>query len=127
MKPTEYIKKGLTYLMLIAYVFGILKPLSPIAADIIAHTFDQAHHMATVHFENGKYHVHKEIAVEAAEESPKKNTAQTFSPDELLGSHVQSNVYTFSVNYTETSVIDTDTDTRFSDIFFKTFSPPPEV
>src|ERR1700740_2010427 len=119
MKVNEYIKKGFICLMLIAYVFGVLKPLSPLIKDFVAHTFDQANHMATIHFENGKYHVHKELAVEQNLSDTKKNAAETFSPEELLANHLQSSSYKFNAYYTQTSVISTETDTRFPDIFFK--------
>ncbi|HAO47748.1 MAG TPA: hypothetical protein PLZ45_16265, partial [Ferruginibacter sp.] len=41
---------------------GILRPLSPYITDGIAHIFYYTQHMATVHYENGKFHVHKEVA-----------------------------------------------------------------
>ncbi len=52
----------------------MLKPLLPYASDFIGHVFFKAQHMATVHIENGKMHVHKEVANNAKEDSSDKNT-----------------------------------------------------
>jgi hypothetical protein len=48
--------------MLSVYVLAQLKPLSVVIKDVIDHTFFKMQHMATVHYENGKYHLHKELA-----------------------------------------------------------------
>lgn len=113
--------------MLLAYVFGVLKPLSPIVNDIVQHVFNEASHMATIHYEDGKYHVHKELAVEQSPESTKKGNTDSFSSEELLANHLQSSTYNFKGYYKQILVINTETDTRFFDIFSKTFSPPPEA
>lgn len=39
----------------------MLKPVLPYVSDFVNHVFFYTQHMATVHNENGKYHVHKEI------------------------------------------------------------------
>ena len=54
-------KKVFVYIALSVYVFAQVKPLAVIAEDFLAHTFWCVQHMATVHFENGKYHVHAEL------------------------------------------------------------------
>jgi len=45
----------------------MLKPVLPYLSDGINHIFFYAKHMATVHYGNGKYHVHYETAKEAKE------------------------------------------------------------
>ena len=52
------------YGLLYIYGFALLKPILPIANDIIAHAFFKIQHLSTIHIENGKYHVHQELAVE---------------------------------------------------------------
>ncbi|ASS47948.1 MAG: hypothetical protein A3D31_01355 [Candidatus Fluviicola riflensis] len=42
-----------------------LKPILPFAGDFIAHAFNEFDHVATVHFENGEYHVHAEVVKDA--------------------------------------------------------------
>ncbi len=62
-----------------------MRPLVPLAADMIAHTFWYSQHMATVHFENGKYHVHYQYLNETQKSIPGKNPhsnkTETFNSD----------------------------------------------
>jgi glycosylphosphatidylinositol transamidase (GPIT) subunit GPI8 len=54
----------------------MLKPVSPYISDAVAHIFYYTQHMATVHYENGKYHVHKELVDNAKKgESSKEPSA----------------------------------------------------
>jgi len=39
----------------------MLKPVSPFITDTVEHIFNYTQHMASVHYENGTYHVHKEL------------------------------------------------------------------
>ena len=50
----------------------MLKPVSPYISDAVAHIFYYTQHMATVHYENGKYHVHKELVDDAKQSNPEK-------------------------------------------------------
>lgn len=68
------------------YTIVIFKPVLPFITDCISHALFYSQHMATVHYENGKYHVHYEAAKNAKEDatgktasssSSKKNTAPT--------------------------------------------------
>lgn len=54
-------KRILLYTLLFSYTIIMVKPVMPYVSDIIAHAFWYSQHMATVHYENGKYHVHAEI------------------------------------------------------------------
>ena len=54
-------KKTLLYLLIFTYSASIFKPVMPYLSDAIDHTFYYAEHVKTVHFENGKYHVHNEL------------------------------------------------------------------
>ena len=93
-------KKGLLYLVIFSYATIMLKPVLPFITDVIAHTFWYSHHMATVHFENGRYHVHTESMEAAKKEAPinpinNNNTANTTpSPNEHMFAVV---TYDFSV------------------------------
>jgi hypothetical protein len=44
-----------------------LRPLTAVLQDVIAHTFFKMQHMATIHYENGKYHLHHELKTIAEE------------------------------------------------------------
>ncbi len=46
-----------------------LKPLTAVVADALAHTFFNARHMATIHYENGHYHLHNELKEIAGQEN----------------------------------------------------------
>ncbi len=67
-------KRGFTYLFLVAYTVGIIKPTLPVISDIIAHTFQELEHTNTVHKHNGENHVHLEIEASEKEET-NKNTS----------------------------------------------------
>ena len=62
------------YIVLLSYSTVMLKPLSPYISDTVEHIFNYTQHMATVHYENGKYHVHKELVDNAKKNIPAKET-----------------------------------------------------
>lgn len=53
----------------------MLKPLSPYISDTVEHIFNYTQHMATIHYENGKYHVHKDLVNEAKKNNPAKENS----------------------------------------------------
>lgn len=63
-------KKAALYFLLFSYAMVILKPVTPYVSDAVAHIFYYSQHMATVHYENGKMHVHREIVNNAKEDQP---------------------------------------------------------
>jgi hypothetical protein len=67
-------KKIITYLLLFTFSTMLLKPAMPYVTDVLAHSFWYANHMSTVHFENGKYHIHKEAIDIAKKTNQEKNT-----------------------------------------------------
>ncbi len=64
-------KKALTYLVLVSYLAGLIKPSLPIILNVIAHTFQELEHTSTVHKHNGENHVHQEIAAIEKEDTNK--------------------------------------------------------
>jgi hypothetical protein len=66
-------KNAILYLLLFSYATIILKPMLPSFADVVAHIFWYSEHMATVHYENGKYHVHDEYADAAKKDNASKD------------------------------------------------------
>ena len=80
-------KNTLLYLLLFTYSASILKPAMPYLSDAIAHTFYFAEHVKTVHFENGKYHVHNELVRQAQKNTGNENDGSIKKgsfPDEHL-------------------------------------------
>lgn len=84
---THILKSALVYMLLLVYVTGLVRPLVPIVQDMVAHTFYKMEHMATVHFENGKYHVHTELQQEAKKSGPQK---ASYTGNESLSAHLKS-------------------------------------
>lgn len=60
------------YIILFSYSIVMLKPVSPYVTDAVEHIFSYTKHMATVHYENGKYHVHKELVDNTKKNEPAK-------------------------------------------------------
>ena len=120
----QYIKRFVIYTLLYVYCFGLIKPIMPIVNDIIAHTFYKMEHLATVHFENGKYHVHAELANEADQQ---KNQKGNFSENETLASHLISNKTEFIFYNSISPVIFFQKEQHLPDAFVQNTSPPPEV
>jgi hypothetical protein len=70
-------KKQVAILLLLCYSLALVKPLAPVLSDLLAHSFWKSEHVATVHFENGKYHVHLDMQKAGKEEQqndPKKTS-----------------------------------------------------
>jgi len=61
-------KKLLLHILLLSYAVVIFKPVLPFVNDFMGHIFFYTQHMATVHYDHGKYHVHYETAKAAKEE-----------------------------------------------------------
>ena len=75
------------YILLLSYSALMLKPVSPYISDTIAHIFYFAQHMATVHYENGKFHVHKEVIDVAKEEAAPKDQTSS-KKDNSISDHL---------------------------------------
>lgn len=65
MNTFQHIRYFGILLLVAVYSCMPLKPILPFASDFVAHTFNEFDHVATVHFENGKYHLHTEVAKDA--------------------------------------------------------------
>lgn len=57
-----WIVSMMSWVLLVAYALFILKPVVPVIVDKLAHTFWLNFHVAVVHVENGKEHVHYELS-----------------------------------------------------------------
>ena len=51
----------------------MLKPVLPYISDTIAHIFWYSKHMATVHYVDGKFHVHKDVMEQEKRNGTEKN------------------------------------------------------
>ena len=66
-------KKAILYLLLFSYTTIVLKPVLPFITDAVAHIFWYSEHIATVHYEKGKYHVHYESMAAAKKTDSQKS------------------------------------------------------
>jgi hypothetical protein len=80
-------KKAALYILLFAYSTAMLKPVSPYIADAIAHLFYYTQHMETVHYQNGKFHVHREILDNAKKDEPAKENPSS-KKDNAASDHI---------------------------------------
>jgi hypothetical protein len=76
------------YTFFYVYCFGLIKPVMPIVNDVLAHTFYKMQHLASVHLENGKYHVHSELAAEADKQNNSAKGNRSVCFDEKLANHL---------------------------------------
>jgi hypothetical protein len=81
-------KKLCLHILLLSYTMMVLKPVLPYVSDFVSHTFFYAHHMATMHYENGKYHVHYETAKEAKEDTSDKSASSSAKKDNSANEHI---------------------------------------
>lgn len=82
-------KRIYLYILLLSYSALMLKPVSPYIQDSIAHIFYYTQHLATVHYENGKLHVHKEV-VDAAKKETAPRDQTSFKKDTGISDHLST-------------------------------------
>jgi hypothetical protein len=114
-------KKILLHIVLLSYTVVMLKPAIPYVSDCIGHVFFYAKHMATVHQENGKYHVHFETAKDAAKETSDKTTPPSSKKDTSANEHPVIFIAAVITTYPFTSAAGTVTGAA------KNNYPPPRV
>lgn len=68
------VKTIVLYILLLTYATNLVKPVLPYIKDAVAHIFWYTDHLSSVHYENGKYHVHLEALREAKKTDNSKAT-----------------------------------------------------
>ena len=84
------------YLLLFVYAAAQLKPLTAVVNDVLAHTFWKVQHMATVHYENGHYHLHNELKTISEED---KSSTQEKAPSSEKSDETNSNQIVHELNF----------------------------
>ncbi len=79
-----------------------LKPLTAVINDVLAHTFWKVQHMATVHYENGHYHLHHEIKTIAEED---KSSSEEKVPASEKSNETNSNQIVHELNFDLETVV----------------------
>ena len=77
--------------MLLSYAVVLIKPVLPYVSDFIDHAFFYARHIATVHYENGRYHVHSETAKNTKEDKQDKSNLPSSKKDNTATEHILIN------------------------------------
>ena len=119
-------KKLLLSVLLMCYAAVMFRPVLPYISDFIGHVFFYTQHMATVHYENGNYHVHYETAKDVKEEKSDKLPASSSKKDTAATEHIstvskQDNFYIAYSNIKYTSAI---TPSLISGISKNNYPPP---
>ena len=109
------------------YSFALLKPIFPIVNDIVAHTFYKMQHMATVHYENGEYHIHAELADEGEQQKERSNETTSSFMYETLANHLSCDTFVFKIYQTNTLTKFLPKMKHLRDAHSQQTTPPPQV
>lgn len=106
-----------------------VKPLVLILEDVLAHTFNKVQHMATVHFENGQYHLHAQLneVTKDDEKKSQQNAPSSLKVDETFSAHLlQEFNFALSNNQSATLIAFSQKQDVVSP-FIKKSNPPPQA
>jgi hypothetical protein len=98
----------------------------PAITDCLAHTFWKMNHVATVHYENGKYHLHAELE-KAADESETKNKAPKALSSETVFQHIKSEILLLNIYQTTEHTINSAYVIDYAEVFIENTNPPPRA
>ncbi len=127
----QNIKKSITKILLCIYIFALFKPVSPLIFDILAHTFFEEEHMATVHFSHGKhhYHLYDELAKEAEDDrhDSKGTGGSSLSSSKTLEAHLTTNAMglTSYLKLIKTEILPKNKE--LPHVFIQKVIPPPKA
>lgn len=79
--------KNILYILLFSYTAMLCKPVLPYVADALEHLLFYNQHVATVHIENGKIHVHKE-AVDAGTANNDQESTTSVKKSSVSWDHI---------------------------------------
>ena len=109
-------------------MFAQLKPIAVVVEDALAHTFWKMQHMATVHYENGHYHIHSELSDISEKES--NNTQQKAPSSEKTNENIQQNIANFNFSFQTNSSLIPVSFHQTQEVlagFLRINSPPPKA
>lgn len=127
MNNSNHIKRTFIYALLCVYALGLIKPVVPIVNDAIAHTFYKLEHIATVHYENGKYHLHAELEQEATDMKKEAGNTVPSSVYETLSNHINNEVLKVNRYFTLSQIINSYKTQATLDVLSKISTPPPQL
>lgn len=124
-------KKAGLYILLLSYVIVQLRPLTVLVEDVIAHTFFKMQHMATVHYENGHYHLHQELKTINEQDNDSNKASHKSSSSQKTDKSISDQLVTeLSFDFYSNSILIPEFNTSVLDValgFTKINSPPPKT
>jgi hypothetical protein len=102
-----------------------LRPLAVMVQDAIAHTFFRLQHTATVHYENGHYHLHKELN-DISKDDNNAAGKSSQKTGEVLSNHVPQKTDFNFAQFKTTAPTPTSSQEKCLTAFIKISSPPPK-
>ena len=124
-------KKAGLYILLLSYVIVQLRPLTVLVEDVIAHTFFKMQHMATVHYENGHYHLHNELKTINEQDNDSNKASHKSSSSQKTDKSISDQLVTeLSFDFYSNSLLIPEFNTSVLDValgFTKINSPPPKT
>lgn len=127
MTGKKHIKKAIVYAFICMYSFALLKPVFPVVNDIIAHTFYKMQHMATVHYENGAYHLHAELIDESDQQKNKSDETTPSFMFETLANHLYNKTFKFEIYQSVSSIKFPHENVSLYDAYTQQTNPPPQA
>lgn len=123
----KHIKQAITCALVCVYSFALLKPVMPVVNDVVAHTFFKMQHLATVHYENGKHHLHVELlsGLDEQEKEPGRNIPSSIY--ETLANHIGNKTEVFDVDLSLPSPTIPYKAKHLLDVAIKNPTPPPKA
>ncbi len=112
--------------MLVVFALVMLKPVMPDLTDTVAHVFWYSQHMATVHYEDGVYHVHKESVADIKKDASQKNEGllkKAYAANEFM----QVGMLLEKPAYFQSSISFTTTASPLTQRYPLHFYPPPKA
>lgn len=106
------------------YLFGNLNTFFPVAKDAFAHMFFEETHKASIHFENGRYHLHLEVKNQI--EKTGKNQSEKAPSYESLYIHIVNEPLNITKTYFSYIEIIDNYEFSLSELDIKPQSPPPK-
>ncbi len=113
-------------MMLFVYVFGNLNTLMPIAKDAFSHLFFEETHIASVHLENGRYHLHLEVKNQAEKSGDSKSSASKTQTTDFLYAHIVSDCLALTKSFSTPVDFFDNYKNSFPEFSVKPISPPPK-
>ena len=104
----------------------MLKPVLPYVSDKIAHVFWYAQHMATVHYLDGKFHVHKEMMEEAKKNNNDKNPYSQ-KKEQSQNEHLVADIKPLRLNHLLIKEYFFNSSPALLPVHLKADYPPPRV